>query len=222
MLKLFLTILICLIIFSCNSKGQTSIDNAASQKAFKEGAQFYTKSLGSIEDTATFISLNQQAIQKFELAYQYDTTNRDAWTLLSDCYYNVGEFEKAIYWSKKDIDFAKSDSILLGGRYEGIGLSLLNLGDLDHAKTNIQTAIGFYKSYDSGMGLLIERVKKVSEHIYNKQDPKQIIKLQNKNIDPCKYSIVVYEYAVKLYQDYYKFNLPSDNTILKTRRENCR
>ena len=132
------------------------------------------------------------------------------------------EFENAIYWSKKDIDFAKSDSILIGGRYEDIGLSLLNLGDFEQAKTNIQTAIHFYKSYDTGTGLLIERVKKVASHIYNRQDPKQIVSLQSKNVEPRNYSIAIYEYEVRLYHDYYKFNLPSDETILKTCRDNCR
>lgn len=218
----FLTIATFLFLFSCNSKGQTKIDKDASQKAFKEGAQFFTKSLGVTDDTTTFISLNRQAIQKFELAYQYDTTNRGAWIWLSDCYYNIGEFEKAIHWSMKYIEFANSDSILLGGRYEDIGLSLLNLGGFEQAKANIQTALRLYKSYDTGTGLLIEGVKKVATHIYNKQDLKQIAKLQSINITPCNYSIEVYEYAVKLYQDYYKFNLPSDGTILKTWRENCR
>jgi tetratricopeptide (TPR) repeat protein len=219
MLKPFLTITAFFFLFSCKSKGQ--IDNDASQKAFKEGAQFYTKSIGN-DDTSTFISLNKQAIQKFELAYQYDTTNRDAWMWLSDCYYNVGEFEKVIYWSKKDMDFAKSDTILLGGLYEDIGLSLINLGELEQAKTNIQTALRFYKSYDTGIGILIDRVKKAATHIYHKQDPKQIANLQRKNINPCNYSIVAYEYAVQLYRDYYEFNLSTDETMLKAIRENCR
>ena len=222
MLKPVLTIATFLFLLSCNSKGQTSINKDASQKAFNEGAQFYTKSFDVMEDTTTFILLNRQAIQKFELAYQYDTTNRDAWMWLSDCYYNIGEFEKAIYWSHKDMEFAKPDSMLLGSRYEGIGLSLLNLGDFGQAKTNIQTALRFYKSYDTGTGLLIQRVKKVATHIYSKRDLKQIAKLQSKNITSCDYSIEVYEYAVKLYQEYYKFKLPSDDTMLKTLRENCR
>jgi tetratricopeptide (TPR) repeat protein len=222
MLKSFLTITSFLFLLACNSKGQTNVDKDASQKAFKEGAQFYSKSLGLTEDTTTFISLSQQAIQKFELAYRYDTTNRDAWTWLSDCYYNIGEFEKAIYWSKKDMDFVESDSILSGGRFEDVGLSFLNLGEFEQAKANIQIALRFYKGYDTGIGLLIERVKNAATHIYNRQDPKQIVKLQSKRVDPCKYSLVIYEYAVKLYQDYYKFNLPSDETILKTWRENCR
>lgn len=222
MRKSILTILPFLLVFSCNSKSQTGTNNTASQIAFREGAEFYTKSLDFINDRTTFIKLNKQAIQKFELAYHYDTTNRNSWLWLSDCYYNVGEFQKAIYWCKKDINFARSDSILLGSRYEEIGLSLLNLGDIEQAKLNIQTAIGLYKRYDTGMGLLIERIKKVSDHIYNKENLNQIIKLKSMNIDSCQYSLIIYKYATEISQEYYKFRLPSDEILITTRRENCR
>lgn len=229
MQKPFFIITFCLIISSCNSKGQTHIDADASKKAFKEGADFLKMPFDlRSKDSAAFIKLNRQAIEKFELAYKYDTTNRDAWMWLPICYYDIGEFEKAIYWSKKDMNFVmkdsrlKSDSILVGGTYEDIGLSLLNLGELEQAKIQIQSAFRLYKSYDTGAGLLIGRVKDIGTHIYEKQDTKQITKLQSKNINPCNYSILVYEYAIKLYQGYYQFVLPHDETVLKKMREDCR
>jgi tetratricopeptide (TPR) repeat protein len=219
MLKPFLTILICLIIFSCNSNGQTQIDTASSEQAFKEGAELFTKSVRlENKDSAAFISLNKQAIQKFELAYQFDTTNRHAWMWLSDCYYNIGEFEKAIYWSKKDMDFAKADSVLLSGRYEDIGLSFLNLLELEHAKTNFRNSISIYNNGNMPM----VRIKEVAMHIYDKRNPLQISKLKRKNIDPCNYSVLVYEYALQLDKDYFRFTLSHDETVLKNMRENCR
>lgn len=142
MLRAFLTILVCLIIFCCNSNGQAQIDTASSEQAFKEGAELFTKSfMLENKDSAIFFSLNKQAIQKFELAYQYDTTNRHAWMWLSDCYYNIGEYEKAIYWSKKDMDSAKADSVLLSGRFEEIGLSFLNLEELQFASITMATCL---------------------------------------------------------------------------------
>jgi hypothetical protein len=112
--------------------------------------------------------------------------------------------------------------MLVGGTYEDIGLSLLNLGELEQAKTQIQSALRLYKSYDTGAGLLINEVKNIGMQIYEKQDPKQIAKLQSKNINPCNYSILVYEYALKLYQDYNQFILLHDETVLKKMREDFR
>lgn len=222
MQKAFPTITTCFIFFCCNSKEQPKIDTISSENAAKEGFEFVKKTLEiDIKDTVALIGLNKKAIEKFELAYRYDSTNRHSWSWLSECYYNIGEFEKAIYWCKKDIDFIKSDSVILGINYETIGLSFLNLGEFEKAKTNFKKALIYYKNYDTGIGTIIERIKKASEHIYKKENKKQIAKLQNKNLDPCSYSIMVYEYAVKLYQDYYKFNLPSDEMVLESKRQNC-
>jgi tetratricopeptide (TPR) repeat protein len=229
MQKPFLIITFCLIIFSCNSKGQTQVDTVASNKAFKEGADFLKMPFNlRSKDSAAFIKLNKQAIEKFELAYKYDTTNRDAWMWLPICYYDIREFEKVMYWSKKDMNFImadsrlKSDSVLLGETYEHIGLSLLNLGELEQAKTQFQSALRLYKSYDTGAGLLIDEVKNIGVSIYGKRDQKQIAKLQRKSINPCNYSILVYQYALKLYQDYYQFILPHDKEVLKKMREDCK
>jgi hypothetical protein len=201
------------------------IDAAASKKAFKEGADFLKMPFDlRSKDSAAFIKLSRQAIEKFELAYKYDTTNRDAWMWLPICYYDIGEFEKVIYWSKKDMDFImkdsrlKSDSILVGGTYEDIGLNLLNLGELEQGKTNIRTSIGIYNNGNMPM----ERIKEVAMRIYDKRNPQQISKLKSKNIDPCSYSVLVYEYALQLDKDYFQFTLPHDETVLKNMRANCR
>ena len=218
MINLYLFITISLLIVSCNSKEQSKIDNSASEKAFNEGSELLIKSFRpEYEGTETFISLNKQAIRKFEQAYKYDTSNRHAWMYLPNCYYNIGDFEKAIYWFKKDSNSLKLHSNMLNDILEWIGLCYLNLGQFEKAKEIIEPSI----FNDRNSNLTLERIKDVASNIFNKKYSQQISKLKSQNIDPCCYSIKVYEFALRLYKNVFQFISPNDKIILNNMKEKC-
>lgn len=206
--------------FSC--KGQNVLNKEASQKYFEEGAQMVIKSIQAFGDTNAFISLNRKAIEKFELAYQYDSTYERVWEWFPYSYYFSGEYEKAIYWSKRVIQLERTDSIRKGDAYRFVGLSYLYLGNLDVAQSAIESAIRFYKGHDTGIVELIEAIKGAAIQIQNKQELFQITNAQRTSQSSCTYSLKVFEYALNLYRNHYDFLLPSDEIRLKTWIEDCK
>lgn len=215
-------IVFAFLIFTFSCKSQNILNRETSQKYFEEGTQMVFKSIQAFGDTNAFISFNRKAIEKFELAYQYDSTYERVWEWFPNSYYFSGDYEKAIYWSKRVILLERTDSIRKGDAYRIIGLSYLYLGNLEEAQLAFVSAIRFYKGHDTGIVLLIEAVKKAAIQIQNRQELFQITNAQRTSLSSCTYSLRVFEYALNLYRYHYDFNLPSDEIRLKTWIENCK
>jgi hypothetical protein len=102
--KALLYLLVSVTLFSYEGISQNSIDKVKAQALFKETIPLFSSFLSfqkNNRDSARLLS--KILINKYLEIYKTDTTSRSIGDFLSDCYTYNKEYEKGIYWNRRQL-----------------------------------------------------------------------------------------------------------------------
>lgn len=211
---------------SCKSKSQSKIDVPKSLRLFKEGADFLRQGFTiEFEDSLAGQKYYKQAIEKFNAAYNADTTNIQLGTYFSDLYLKTQQFDSALYWALRmypfdSVNYYKGNPISISQSYSFIGSCYLYEGDITNGEKYFRLAL----NADSlQVFKLTQQISDLADKFYYGKLPNQIELLKSKNTEPCKYSLNIMKLGLSIgsTEKYAKEFLFSKEKISE-REKNCR
>lgn len=201
---LLLTTLVVVFV-SCDTQPKLHQDVKLSEKLAGEDSELTMRRISLMGiDSLKGIELNKQAIQKFDSAYQLDSTNLRAALLASECCYFGKEFRQCIYWREKLI-IADTSTHSRADHYQMAGFCYVSLGDLDSGKKYFSKALNIWKNIaPSNQSIVTDNLLDISDKIYAGNDINQKNSFSSKGIDPCQFSvkILVYLATIDTTQDF--------------------
>jgi len=194
-------LIIAIFLTSCKSKSQNKIDVPKSLRLFKEGSDLLKQGFTlEFSDSLGGQKYYKLAIDKFNAAYNADTTNIQLGTYFSDLYFKTQQFDSALYWTLRmfpfdSITYYKDNSISISHSYSFIGSCCLYEGDIINAEKYFRLAL----NADSHQVFnLTQTLSDIADKFYYGNLPNQIKKLKSKNIEPCKYSLDIMQLGLSI------------------------
>ncbi|GAA4331406.1 hypothetical protein GCM10023184_23240 [Flaviaesturariibacter amylovorans] len=175
-------------------------------------------------DSAELPGLYRHSIDRFEEAYRLDSTNRHAWMRLPDCYYQLGAYERAIFWSQRELRSPGLSAELVALAYQTIGFCQLQLGRLDAAKATFRDVLRRYRGADDqqSRGFLFMKLEQVAGELYARRNGPSALAFTKAGIDPCRYSVEAYRFFVTVREQEEGFLIPPYDELLAKREQGCR
>lgn len=201
MFRPIVAILITLLLISCKSGSQDNIDIPKSLNLFKDGCEVMRQGIAAeFDDSLAGQKFYRQAIDIFNASLKADPTNLRLGTYLSVLYYKEQKFDSALLWAQRlfpldSVDFFKGNKNSISNSYSFIGSCFLYEGDIQNGKKFFHMALDI----DTTQVLrLTQALSDIADKFYYKTLPDQIKKLNNKNIDACKYSLNIMELGLSI------------------------
>jgi tetratricopeptide (TPR) repeat protein len=185
-------LIIAIFLTSCKSKSQNKIDVSKSLRLFKEGTDLLKQGFtADFSDSLAGQKYYKHAIDKFNGAYNSDTTNVQLGTYLSDLYFTTQQYDSALIWALRmfafdSITYYKDNSTTISHNYSFIGSCYLYEGDLQNGEKYFHLALN---ADSHQVNNLTHTLSDIADKFYYKTFPSQIEELKRKNISPCKYSL---------------------------------